>query len=65
MRLTEFWARMRHQFGATYADSLARDHVFAGLGSRSVVEALEAGVDAKAVWQVVCTELDVPVKDRH
>ena len=49
MRLTEFWERMRAQFGATYADSLAKDQVLAQLGGRSVVEALEAGEPARRV----------------
>ncbi|MGI9092326.1 MAG: DUF3046 domain-containing protein [Mycobacteriales bacterium] len=64
MRLTEFWGRMREQFGAAYADSVARDHVFRRLGGRTVREALEAGVEAKAVWLVVCDEFDVPVANR-
>src|ERR1035441_669430 len=29
VRLTEFWRRMREQFGNAYAESVAKDHVFA------------------------------------
>ena len=53
MRLTEFWARMERLFGATYADSYARDQVLATLGGRTVHEALKQGDDAKDVWRAV------------
>jgi Protein of unknown function (DUF3046) len=60
VRLTEFWWRMREQFGASYADSVARDYVFTKLGSRTVDQALADGVEAKAIWRVVSEEFDVP-----
>jgi hypothetical protein len=60
VRLSEFWDRMRGQFGPGYAESVARDHVFARLSGRTVEQALAAGVDAKAVWRVVCEEFEVP-----
>ena len=55
---------MGEQFGATYAESIARDHVISGLGSRTVTQALEAGDEAKGVWRAVCVEFEVPVRDR-
>ncbi|HVV29996.1 MAG TPA: DUF3046 domain-containing protein [Mycobacteriales bacterium] len=64
MRLTEFWARMERQFGAGYADSVARDQVLAALGGRTVHEALDAGEDAKQVWRAVCAHFDVPARER-
>jgi hypothetical protein len=60
VRLTEFWRRMREQFGNAYADSVAKDHVFAKLDSRTVNQALADGVDAKTIWRVVSDEFDVP-----
>jgi hypothetical protein len=60
VRLTEFWQRMRAQFGETYAESVAKDHVFAKLGSRTVNQALADGVAAKTIWRVVSDEFDVP-----
>ena len=60
VRLSDFWERMRAQFGDTYAVSVAKDHVFAQLGGRTVEQALADGVDAKTVWRAVCTEFDVP-----
>ncbi|MFF9805065.1 DUF3046 domain-containing protein [Streptomyces coeruleorubidus] len=64
MRLTVFWQRMAEHFGPAYADTFARDHVMADLGGRTVHEALDAGWDAKEVWQVVCAVMDVPGEKR-
>lgn len=64
MRLTEFWARMREQFGDTYADSFARDQVIERLGSRTVTQALADGESAKTVWRAVCETVDVPARLR-
>ncbi|WP_189133062.1 DUF3046 domain-containing protein [Wenjunlia tyrosinilytica] len=64
MRLTEFWRRMRAHFGEAYADSFARDHVMSQLGGRTVMEALDAGWDAKDVWRAVCAAMDVPASKR-
>ena len=55
---------MRTQFGDSYADSVAKDFVLAGLGSRTVNQALADGVDAKTVWRAVCEAFDVPERLR-
>jgi hypothetical protein len=60
MRLTEFWGRMREQFGDTYAESVAQDFVLASLGDRTVNKALADGEDAKVVWRAVCETFNVP-----
>jgi hypothetical protein len=64
MRLTVFWQRMAEHFGPGYAEMFARDHVMSELGGRTVYEALAAGWDAKEVWQVVCSVMDVPRERR-
>jgi hypothetical protein len=64
VRLTEFWERMRAQFGDSYAGSVAKDFVLAGLGGRTVDQALADGVDAKTVWRAVCEAFDVPERLR-
>jgi hypothetical protein len=51
---------MRAQFGDTYASSVAKDHVLAELGGRTVEQALADGEDAKTVWRAVAEEFDVP-----
>jgi hypothetical protein len=60
MRHTEFWERMREQFGEGYADSFARDFVIAELGERTVHEAIADGEDVKDVWRAVCDALELP-----
>jgi Protein of unknown function (DUF3046) len=64
VRLTEFWERMRAQFGEVYAESVARDQVLAALGGRTVSQALADGEDAKIVWRAVCDAFDVPARLR-
>jgi Protein of unknown function (DUF3046) len=63
VKLTVFWARMREHFGPL-AQSFAEDHVLAGLGQRTVTQALAAGEPAKDVWRAVCVEMDVPPRLR-
>ncbi|MFY9654293.1 DUF3046 domain-containing protein [Trebonia sp.] len=60
MRLTEFWARMKEQFGDVYAESLAKDYVLSNLGGRTVNKALADGEDPKVVWRAVCDTFTVP-----
>ncbi len=60
MRLTEFWERMRAQFGETYAESVAKDYVLSSLGDRTVSKALADGEDAKVVWRAVSETFNVP-----
>jgi Protein of unknown function (DUF3046) len=55
-----FWERMQAVFGETYADSVAKDHVIASLGDRTVNKALADGEDAKVVWRAVCDTFNVP-----
>lgn len=64
MRLSDFWERMREELGENYADSYARDTVMAELGGRTVVQALDAGEDAKTVWRAVCVALGLPPAKR-
>jgi hypothetical protein len=59
VRLSEFWYRMGDQFGRAYAESIARDHVISGLGSRTISEAFADGDDALRVWRAVCDEFEV------
>jgi DUF3046 family protein len=64
VRLTVFWEKMRAQFGDVYAASVAKDHVLAGLGGRTVDQALAEGVDPKVVWRAVCEAFEVPERSR-
>jgi len=60
VRVTEFWDRMRAQFGDTYAQSVAKDYVFDELGGRTIERALADGEDAKVIWRAVSDTFDVP-----
>ena len=62
--MTEFWARMRAQFGDGYAQSAAKDYVFEKLDGRTIERALADGEDAKKVWRAVCDTFDVPQRLR-
>jgi hypothetical protein len=64
VRLQEFWTRMSGQFGSMRAQSVARDHVFAALGGRTAVDAIDAGLSVRKVWLAVCEEFEVPPKER-
>ena len=64
VRLSVFWTLMRGHFGQGYAESVARDHVLAAFGGRTVDQALAGGVDAKTVWRAVCEEFEVPAGRR-
>ena len=64
VRQSAFWERMRAQFGDVYAASVAKDHVLAGLGGRTVNQAIADGEDVKVVWRAVCEAFRVPERLR-
>jgi hypothetical protein len=64
VRLTVFWERMRAQFGEAYAESVAQDYVLAGMGGRTVNQALSDGEDVKRVWLAVCDAFRLPERVR-
>jgi hypothetical protein len=64
MRHTEFWARLEHALGAVYARSWAKQTVMTELGSRTAVEALEAGEPPKRVWAAVWRSLELPESEK-
>jgi Protein of unknown function (DUF3046) len=64
VRHTEFWARMEQALGSAYARTWSREHVIAGLGERSVQQALDDGEDPKTVWREVWKALRLPARDR-
>ena len=55
---------MSRQFGSMRAESVARDHVFATLGGRTAVDAIDAGLPVRKVWLAICEEYVVPPKER-
>jgi hypothetical protein len=64
MRHTEFWDRLDHALGRAWSRSWAELFVIGELGSRTAVEALDAGVAPKQVWAAVWRVLELPETDR-
>ncbi|MBK8446406.1 MAG: DUF3046 domain-containing protein [Micropruina sp.] len=64
MREAELWARLTRQFGRVQALVWAEGHVIGELGSRTVREALAAGVPCKDIWRAVWHNLELPAGDR-
>jgi hypothetical protein len=64
VRITEFWRRMNEQFGEVYAQSVAKDYVLAGIGDRTITQALADGEDVRAIWRAVSTAFNVPERFR-
>lgn len=60
MRLTDFWERMDAHFGSAYVSSVAQDHVMSALGGRTVLQAIDDGIETKKIWKAVCETFDVP-----
>lgn len=60
MRLTEFHERVKAQFGEVRGRSLLVDYVLAGVGGRTAVQALDDGIDPRAVWRALCADFDIP-----
>lgn len=60
MRHTEFWARMEEALGPESAVAWSELFVIGELGSRTVQEALSAGVPPKQVWAAVWRVLELP-----
>jgi Protein of unknown function (DUF3046) len=63
VRITHFRALLDAEFGPRAA-TLARDHVFADLGGRTVEEALRAGIEPRDIWRAVCQAYEVPPERR-
>ena len=64
MREVELWQRMEEVLGADYARVWAENTVLAELGSRTVVQAIDAGIPSKRIWLAVWAQLELPPKLR-
>ena len=65
MTRSEFLRALDDEFGPVMAQTIARDVVLGALGNQSATQALDAGVEPKRVWAVLCEEMDVPSHRRH
>lgn len=64
MREAELWSRLTHHLGRVHALVWAESHVISELGSRTVREALAAGVPCKQIWRAVWQNLELPASER-
>ena len=64
VRMSEFRLLMADEFGAGYADTVARWHTLRTLDSRTAEEALADGVPPRTVWLALCDDMDVPEERR-
>jgi hypothetical protein len=64
MRHTEFWARLEHALGREYARSWAEHFVIGELGGHTALQALDAGVPPKKVWEAVWRTLELPLSEK-
>ncbi len=64
MRVTDLRERLAVALGPAYAASWAQDFVLAAIGSRTVEQALTAGVDVGDIWRAVHDELRLPARLR-
>lgn len=60
VREVELWERMNEVLPAGYALTWAESVVLEELGSRTVREALAAGLSSKQIWRAVWKQLELP-----
>jgi len=60
VREREFWQLLEEVFGRVYGRSLARDQRLTALDAMTVIEALDAGVEPRVVWNVLCDQMEIP-----
>ena len=54
MRISDLRERLTLSFGAEWAPSFSQDIAISELGSKTVDEALRAGLEAAEIWRAVC-----------
>lgn len=64
MREAELWNRLFHHLGRVQALVFAEGHVIGELGSRTVREAIAAGIPFKTIWLAVWQTLKLPASER-
>ncbi len=56
MRISDLRERLVLSFGEEWAPSFAQDIAISELGSKTVNEALKAGLEADVIWRAVCKQ---------
>ncbi|CAB4591111.1 unannotated protein [freshwater metagenome] len=56
MRISDLKERLALSFGEQWAPSFSQDIAISELGSKTVNEALAAGLEADEIWRAVCKQ---------
>lgn len=64
MREREFWQLVDEIFGRNLGRSIAEDQGLTKLQGMSASQALQAGIEPRVVWNVLCDQMDVPDSKR-
>jgi hypothetical protein len=59
MRISDLRERLMFSFGTEWAPSFSQDIAISELGSKTVDEALKAGLEAAEIWRAVCKQCPV------
>ncbi len=55
MRISDLRERLTLSFGTEWASSFCKDIAITELGSKSVDEALQSGLEPHEIWRAVCS----------
>lgn len=64
MRETELWTRLTAVVGPAYVATWAEQVALPAIGSRTVAEALKAGLPCKTIWRAAWEWLELAQHDR-
>lgn len=64
MREREFWELLEEVFGREFGRSIAKDQELQKLDGMSAREAIDAGVEPRIVWNVLCDHMNTPDNKR-
>lgn len=60
MEYSEFWQLVEEVFGSSFGKSMAQDQQLPALKNKTVVQALDDGVEPRIVWHALCEHMQIP-----
>lgn len=64
LREREFWELLEEVFGSSFGRSIAKDQCLQKLDGMNVYQALQAGIEPRVVWNVLCDHMGIPDNKR-
>lgn len=64
LREREFWELLEEVFGSSFGRSVAKDQCLQKLDGMNVCQALQAGIEPRVVWNVLCDHMGIPDNKR-